>query len=121
MHDPPHPGEIIRVLCLDPLRISATRAARAQGVSRTTLSAILNERAGIRPEMAVRPSYAFDTPAEISLNRQTRIDYWTAEQSRIDLKVERVSAAWSIQTHPRDSNSGTRHFPFRRGTGCPGS
>ena len=64
MHNPPHPGEILRSLCLEPLGLSVTDTAEALGVSRKTLSAILNGRAGISPEMAVRLSIAFDTSAE---------------------------------------------------------
>lgn len=68
MHDPPHPGESLRVLCLEPLGISVTDAAAALGVCRKTLSSISNGRAGISPEMAVRLSLAFDTTAESWLN-----------------------------------------------------
>lgn len=93
MHNPPHPGEIIRELCLEPLGISVTQAAKALGVSRKTLSAILNGRAGVSPEMAVRLSIAFDTSAESWLTQQTQFDLWNAEQNRKDLKVERISAA----------------------------
>jgi addiction module HigA family antidote len=71
MHNPPHPGAIIKTLCLEPLHVSVTQAAQALGVSRKTLSAILNGRAGISPEMAVRSSIAFDTSAESWLNQQT--------------------------------------------------
>jgi antitoxin HigA-1 len=93
MHDPPHPGEILKELCLEPLGLSVTEAARALGVSRKTLSAILNGRAGISPEMAVRLSIAFDTSAESWLNQQTQYDLWKAEQHRSELKVEKLSAA----------------------------
>ena len=61
MHNPPHPGEVLRELCLKPLGLTVTQAARALGVSRKTLSGILNGRAGISPEMAVRLSLAFGT------------------------------------------------------------
>jgi addiction module HigA family antidote len=54
MHNPPHPGEIIKALCLEPLGLSVTRAAEAFGVSRKAFSAVLNGRAGVSPEMAVR-------------------------------------------------------------------
>jgi addiction module HigA family antidote len=54
MHNPPHPGEVLKSLCLEPLNLSVTEAARSLGVSRKTLSSILNGRAGISPEMAVR-------------------------------------------------------------------
>ncbi len=74
MHNPPHPGEIRKSLCLEPLGLSVTDAAEALGVSRKTLSAILNGRAGISPEMAVRLSIAFDTTAESWLNQQTQFE-----------------------------------------------
>ena len=64
MHNPPHPGEIICQLCLDPLNLSVTEVARGLGVSRKTLSAIVNGRAGVTPEMAVRLSIAFGTSSE---------------------------------------------------------
>src|SRR6266699_3801668 len=74
MHNPPHPGEILKSLCLEPLGLTVTDAAEALGVSRKTLSAILNCRAGISPEMAVRLSIAFDTTAESWLNQQVQYD-----------------------------------------------
>ena len=93
MHNPPHPGEIIRELCLEPLGISVTEAAAGLGVSRKTLSSILNGRAGISPEMAIRLSIAFDTSAESWLAQQTQYDLWQAEQKRDALKVRKLSAA----------------------------
>jgi len=93
MHNPPHPGEIIRELCLEPLGISVTEAAKALGVSRKTLSAILNGRAGVSPEMAVRLSIAFDTSAESWMNQQVQFDLWIAERHRKGLKVDRLVAA----------------------------
>jgi addiction module HigA family antidote len=93
MHNPPHPGEIIKELCLEPLGISVTEAAKALGVSRKTLSAIINGRAGISPEMAVRLSIAFGTSAESWMNQQVQFDLWYAEQHRKALKVERLVAA----------------------------
>jgi len=93
MHNPPHPGEIIKELCLEPLGLSVTEAADALGVSRKTLSAILNGRAGISPEMAVRLSIAFDTSAESWLNQQSQYELWHAEQNRGGLKVRRLVAA----------------------------
>ena len=72
MHNPPHPGEIIKALCLEPLGLSVTDAAKALGVSRKTLSSILNGHGGISPEMAVRLSLAFDTTAESWLTQQVQ-------------------------------------------------
>ncbi len=93
MHNPPHPGEVLKELCLEPLSITITEAAVALGVSRKTLSAILNGRSGISPEMAVRLSLAFDTSSESWLNQQVQYDLWFAEQNRNQLKVKRLTAA----------------------------
>ena len=92
MHNPPHPGKIIKGLCLDPLGLSVTEAAKGLGISRKTLSAILNGRAGISPEMAVRLSIAFNTTAESWMNQQTQYDLWHAEQRRKDLRVMKLAA-----------------------------
>ena len=93
MHNPPHPGEIISELCLEPLELSVTAAAKALGVSRKTLSAVLNGHAGISPEMAIRLSIAFNTSAESWLNQQSHYDLWHAEQHRHKLHVKRLVAA----------------------------
>ncbi len=92
MHNPPHPGEILKSLCLEPLGLTVTQAAEALDISRKTLSSILNGRSGISPEMAVRLSIAFDTTAESWLNQQTQFDLWHAEQSRKKLRVTRLAA-----------------------------
>ena len=93
MFNPPHPGEIIKELCLEPLGLTVTRAAEALGVSRKTLSAVVNGRAGISPEMAIRLSIAFDTSAESWLNQQVQYDLWRVRQSQQEFKVERLQAA----------------------------
>ncbi len=93
IHNPPHPGGVLRRLCLEPLGLSVTQAAKALGVSRKTLSAILNGRAGISPEMAVRLSMAFNTTAESWLNQQVQYNLWRAERRRKKLRVARLSAA----------------------------
>ena len=93
MHNPPHPGEVLKELCLKPLEVTVTEAARALGVSRKTLSSILNGRAGISPEMAVRLSIAFNTSAESWLNQQVQYDLWHAEKNRKRLRVEKLAAA----------------------------
>ena len=93
MYNPPHPGEIIKELCLEPLGLTVTHAAAALGVSRKTLSAILNGRAGISPEMAIRLSMAFDTSAESWLNQQIQYDLWLARQNQPAIQVERLLTA----------------------------
>ena len=93
MHNPPHPGEVLRELCLEPLELTISEAARALGVSRKTLSSIVNGRQGISAEMAIRLSIAFDTTAESWLNQQVQYDLWQAEQQRKKLRIKRLSAA----------------------------
>lgn len=93
MHNPPHPGEVLRDLCLEPLGISVTSAAKALGVARKTLSSILNGHSGISPEMAIRLSKAFDTTPESWLNQQVQYDLWQAEQHNIGMKVTKLIAA----------------------------
>ena len=93
MVNPPHPGEILRELCLEPLGLSVTEAAQALGVSRKTLSSILNGRSGISPEMAVRLSIAFNTTAESWLRQQLQYDLAQAEAKRRLLQVKKLAAA----------------------------
>jgi antitoxin HigA-1 len=93
VYNPPHPGEILKKLCLEPLGLTVTEAAKALGVSRKTLSSILNGRAGVSPEMAIRLSIAFGTTPESWLNQQVQYDLWHAEQRRAELNVKRLSAA----------------------------
>lgn len=90
MHNPPHPGEVIRELCLAPLQISVTDAAKALGVSRKALSELLNGKTGISPEMALRLSIAFDTTPESWLTQQMHYDLWQAEKRRKELHVAKL-------------------------------
>ncbi|MCJ8268011.1 MAG: HigA family addiction module antitoxin [Psychrosphaera sp.] len=93
MHNPPHPGEVLKTLCIEPLGLSITEAAKALDVSRKTLSAILNGHSGISPEMAIRLSIAFDTTPQSWLNQQSQYDLWHAEQNRNALNVQKLVAA----------------------------
>jgi antitoxin HigA-1 len=93
MHNPPHPGEVLRELCLRPLGLSVTSAAEALGVSRKTLSSILNGRSGISAEMAIRLALAFGTSPESWLNQQVQYDLWQAGRKRKSLRVRRLVAA----------------------------
>ena len=93
MYNPPHPGEIIREFCLEPLELSVTATAEALGVSRKTLSSILNGHAGISPEMALRLSIAFDTTPESWLNQQVHYDLWLAKKDGKSIKVKKLYAA----------------------------
>ncbi len=93
MHDPPHPGEAIREFCLNPLRLSVTQAAAGLGVSRKTLSELLNGHSGISPEMSIRLSKAFGGSPESWLIQQMHYDLWKAKHGTGDLKVEAFRAA----------------------------
>jgi antitoxin HigA-1 len=71
--------------------LSATKAAKALGVSRSTLSSLLNGQTGISPEMAVRLSIAFETTAESWMNQQVQYDLWQARQHKDELQVTRLT------------------------------
>jgi len=93
MHNPPHPGEVVRELCLAPLGVTVTEAAKSLGVSRKALSELLNGKTGISPAMAIRLSIAFDTTAESWMIHQMHFDLWEAEQQRSSLHVRKIEAA----------------------------
>ena len=92
MHNPPHPGEVIRELCLVPLGLSVTKAAKALGVTRKSLSELLNGRSGVSPEMAIRLSIAFKTTPESWLSQQMQYDLWKARSKLKKLRVLTVAA-----------------------------
>jgi len=93
MHNPPHPGQIIKALCIEPLNMTVTDTAKALDVSRKTLSSIINDKAGISPKMAVRLSIAFNTSSESWINQQAQYDLWQAEQHRDELQVSQLLMA----------------------------
>ena len=76
----------------EPMGISITPAAKHLGISRKALSELVNEHAGISPEMAVRLSIALDTSSELWMNMQSSYDLWQAEQHRNDLTVASLVA-----------------------------
>lgn len=92
MHNPPHPGKVLKELCLEPLGVTVSEAAKALHVSRKTLSAIVNRRASITPDMALRLALAFDTTPESWLMQQIQYDLWRAERRKKNLRVERIAA-----------------------------
>jgi addiction module HigA family antidote len=93
MYNPPHPGEIIREFCVEPLNLTVTDAAKALGVTRKTFSAVLNGKSGVSPEMALRLSRVFGRTPEGWLKLQLQYDLWKTKNS-IDLnKLKRIVAA----------------------------
>jgi addiction module HigA family antidote len=91
MFNPPHPGEIIREDCLNPLGLSVTDAAKGLGVTRKALSDLLNGHSGVSPEMAIRLEKAGWTTADHWLRMQMQYDLWQAKQRTTSLKVTRFS------------------------------
>jgi addiction module HigA family antidote len=91
MFDPPHPGEIVREDCLKPLALTVTAAAKGLGVSRQSLSEILNGRNGISTEMAIRLEKAGWGTAESWLRNQLSYDLWQARQHSERLEVTKFS------------------------------
>lgn len=87
MYNPPHPGEIIKGLWLDPMSVSITEAAQAMGVNRKTLSKIVNGVGRVTPEIALRLSIALGSSAESWLGHQAAYDLWELEQHKDDLHV----------------------------------
>jgi len=89
MHNPAHPGEILRGLVLEPLALTITDVAKHLNISRKTLSKVLNGRGAVTPEMAVRLELAFKRPsADHWLRLQNAYDLWVSRQNKSDLNVE---------------------------------
>lgn len=93
MHNPPHPGEVLREMWLAPLNLSITAAAENLKISRKTLSEIVNGRASITPEMAMRLELAFGKSAQSWLGHQNAYDLWQMQDLVAELGVGRVSKA----------------------------
>lgn len=88
MKNPPHPGEIIRELCIKPLGLTVTQAAAGLGVARKTLSLLLNGHAGVSPEMAVRLSQAFGRSPESWLQLQVQYDIAQVKKSAKHINIK---------------------------------
>ncbi|OGL64891.1 MAG: addiction module antidote protein, HigA family [Candidatus Tectomicrobia bacterium RIFCSPLOWO2_12_FULL_69_37] len=92
MYDPPHPGELVRHECLEPLGLTVTEGAKALGVTRQALNNLVNGKSGISPEMAIRLSKAFGSSPEVWLGMQMDHDLWQAKQRARKIKVKRMVA-----------------------------
>jgi addiction module HigA family antidote len=86
MKNPPHPGGVVLRQCIEPLGLTITAAAAALGVTRTTLSELVNEKRGISPEMAVRLAKVFGGSAESWLTQQVQYELSQVHADRIRLK-----------------------------------
>ena len=86
MKNPPHPGGLVLRQCIEPLGLTITDAAAALGVTRTTLSELVNGKRGVSPEMAVRLSKVFGGSAQSWLVQQAQYDLARVRADRIRLK-----------------------------------
>ena len=93
MQHPPHPGDIVRAECLEPLGLTVTSAAEGLGVTRQALSDVVNGHAGISVEMAIRLSKAFGSSPETWLGMQMAYDLARARERADTLYVERFAPA----------------------------
>lgn len=91
MHSPAHPGEILRTMYMEPMDVTITEAADALGVSRKHVSAIVNGRVPVTPDMAARLAAVFGTEPEIWINLQAQHDIWQVRQQARP-KVKRLAA-----------------------------
>ena len=92
MKNPPHPGRIVRDECLEPLGLTVTAAAEALGITRQALNNVVNEKAGVSPEMATRLAKAFGSTAETWLRMQVAYDLARVRESSIHVKSLRVAS-----------------------------
>ena len=91
MHNPPHPGKVVKRALIDGTGLTVTEAAKQLGVGRITLSKLINGKSGISPEMSVRLSIALNTSSEMWANMQTMYDLWHAELKRNTLDVHLIA------------------------------
>lgn len=93
MHEPLHPGEIVKDALIDGAGLSVTEAASKLGISRTALSRLLNGHAGISPEMALRLSKLLRTSIEMWINIQAQYDMWEISKRANKIKVKPLNKA----------------------------
>jgi addiction module HigA family antidote len=91
MKNPPHPGVVVLQECIEPSGLTITRAAEALGVTRNTLSELVNGKRGISPEMAVRLSKVFGGTEEGWLLQQAQYDLAQVRRDRLKLKRLKVA------------------------------
>jgi addiction module HigA family antidote len=100
MKRPAHPGGFVKHEIMDPLGLSVTRAAEVLGVTRATLSTLLNERARLSPEMAVRIEKAFGVSMDTLMRMQNSYDIAQARERASQIDVAPFLAAPAVPTAP---------------------
>jgi addiction module HigA family antidote len=103
---PAHPGQFIRMEVIEPLAISVTKAAEILGVTRPALSALLNRRASLSADMALRIEKAFGPKMDTLLRMQTAYDIAKARNRESDIKVKRYSARQNVTKQQMHISSG---------------
>ena len=93
MHEPLHPGLIVKNVLIDGAELTVTEAAQKLDVTRTTLSRLLNGHAAISPEMALRLSKLLDTSIEMWINLQAQYDAWGVMQRQHKIHVQKLDDA----------------------------
>lgn len=93
MKSPPHPGKLVKHDCLEPLGLTITKGAEILGVTRLTLSNLVNGKNGVSPEMAIRLSKAFGSSPEVWLGMQMDYDLAQAQKKAGKIKVKKYAAA----------------------------
>ena len=99
MKNPPHPGRSIKTACLEPLGLSITEGAKVLGVTRQTLTKVINGRSGISPEMAIRLTKAFGSSPETWLHMQVAYDLAAARKGEGEIKVRRQHVSPELRPH----------------------
>lgn len=99
MKNPAHPGRIVRSACLEPLGLSVTEGAKILGVTRQTLTKIVNGKSGISAEMAIRLAKAFGSTAETWVRMQASYDLAQARREESKIKVRRQHVPQELHMH----------------------
>ena len=89
MKNPPHPGKVVRVSCLEPLSLNVTEGAKVLGISRQALSNLVNGRVRISSEMAIRLAKAFGSTTETWIRLQAAYDVAQAQAREGEIEVKR--------------------------------
>ena len=100
MKNPPHPGKVVRVSCLEPLGLNVTEGARVLGVSRQALSNLVNCHARISADMAVRLAKAFGSTSETWTRLQAAYDVAQAQARENEIEVQRYEPARGPHAQP---------------------
>ena len=99
MKNPAHPGRIVRSACLEPLGLSVTAGAKVLGVTRQTLTKVVNGKSGISAEMAIRLAKAFGSTAETWVRMQASYDLAQARKNESKIKVRRQHVPHDLHPH----------------------